>query len=767
MNTGSFTLYMEDDYENGIDGTFGWSQTVNPDDTVTFTPDNTLRYGTSYWYGFTGQSVGGEGLVGGWYEVAFITEPSLGDATPPTVQSVLPYDGMTGVSTNPEIVCIFSEAMDPSTITDLTITLAGPGITDSADYDVDYDFEDGMVDIWKITQLDPSSPYTVTITTGVKDATGNSLASEYAWSFTTGASDSAPPTVTQTIPAGGDSNVGLWPVIYAVFSEEMDEDTLYAPGNITLYDNTVPGFVPIYVEDAWNDIVRFSPNTLLVDGHNYTATITTGVKDLGGNGLSSAYTWSFTVIPLGNNSDPVLFGGVSGDNHQGIRHSNGLTYVDLEINASDPDTGDETLNVTETTNGWIFSQPGGPGSQEYLYESQVGLAPGTHTLNFQILDNDVPANVVTFYRDIYIFNSFPTLTSPSDGASGVSTTPTFAWDNNGITGAIYYGLMVWDGPDPDTATVVWGGYQIVDGSTSYSLSIPADKALTPNTTYYWAVMCETWSENGVAYSNIQPFTTRVGTPLSDFDGDGETDIAIYRTASGVWWINPSGPGTAYPVGFGGDSSDIAVAGDYDADAKTDITIYRAASGVWWIYPSSTGTPYAVGFGGHSSDIPAPGDYDGDGEADIAIYRAASGVWWIRPSGTATPYAVGFGGHPSDMPVPGDYDGDGEADIAIYRAASGVWWIYPSTTGTPYAVGFGGHSSDIPASGGSTPLRRGRPMPWASVVIPPICLFRGITMGMARRISPSTGLQAVSGGSIPLRRGRRMPWASVVIPLICR
>jgi len=32
-------------------------------------------------------------------------------------------------------------------------------------------------------------------------------------------------------------------------------------------------------------------------------------------------------------------------------------------------------------------------------------------------------------------------------------------------------------------------------------------------------------------------------------------------------------------------------------------IYRAASGVWWIRPSSTGMPYAVGFGGHPSDMP--------------------------------------------------------------------------------------------------------------------------------------------------------------------
>jgi len=209
MDTGSLYFELEDEYWNEIDGTFSWSQTVDPDDTVTFTPDNTLRYGTHYWYGFTGQSLAGEGLDGGWYDVAFITEPSPADATPPTVQTVYPYNGMTGVSTTAEIFCVFSEAMDPSTITDSTITLAGSGISGPGDYEVDYEFEDGMVGIWKTTQMEPSSMYTVTITTGVKDAKGNSLASEYAWSFTTtGASDSTSPTVTQTIPAAGDLNVG-------------------------------------------------------------------------------------------------------------------------------------------------------------------------------------------------------------------------------------------------------------------------------------------------------------------------------------------------------------------------------------------------------------------------------------------------------------------------------------------------------------------------------------------------------------------------------
>ena len=185
----------------------------------------------------------------------------------------------------------------------------------------------------------------------------------------------------------------------------------------------------------------------------------------------------------------------------------------------------------------------------------------------------------------------------------------------------------------------------------------------------------------------------------DFDGDGKTDVGIYRTSTGAWFIYPSEGGLIYGVGFGGDSSDIPVPGDYDGDGKTDIAIYRNSTGAWFVYPSSAGPAgiYGVSFGGDASDIPVPGDYDGDGKTDIAIYRKSTGAWFIYPSGGGPIYGVGFGGDPSDFPVPGDYDGDGKTDIAVYRGITGGWHIMPSGGGARYGVGWGGDSNDIPLS----------------------------------------------------------------------
>ena len=220
-----------------------------------------------------------------------------------------------------------------------------------------------------------------------------------------------------------------------------------------------------------------------------------------------------------------------------------------------------------------------------------------------------------------------------------------------------------------------------DGKTDISI-------FRPSVAEWWI----TRSSNGSVVAGQFGATTDMIMP-GDFTGDGKTDVALWRPSSGEWFVLRSDDGSYFSFPFG-TNGDVPVVGDFDNDSKADATIYRPSTFTWYIRRSGDGGTTIRQFGA-SGDVPVPADYDGDGKTDIAIYRPSLGQWWIDRS-TDGVLALTFGG-PSDKPVQGDYTGDGKADVAIWRPSTGEWYVLRSENHSYYSVPFG-VASDVVAPG---------------------------------------------------------------------
>jgi len=183
--------------------------------------------------------------------------------------------------------------------------------------------------------------------------------------------------------------------------------------------------------------------------------------------------------------------------------------------------------------------------------------------------------------------------------------------------------------------------------------------------------------------------------VGDIDGDGMTDLVLYR--NGVWYIDNTRSGSANPAftaAFGGGAADIPLVGDMNGEGKADLIIFRG--GTWYVCttPCHGSASLIYGFGA-PGDVPLVGDVNGDGKLDLIVYR--NGIWYVSSNrdGVAD-IVVAFGGLPQDIPTVFDYDGDGRDDLVILR--DGIWYICTKLDGAASAVFSYGTSGDRPLAG---------------------------------------------------------------------
>lgn len=205
----------------------------------------------------------------------------------PTVTSTNPANLATQVAVNRIVVVEFSEPMDNSTITDLTFTLKQgatpvPGVVT---------YTGSSARFAPSANLTPGKIYSGTITSGVKNEAGIGMLNNHTFSFTTGAeSDNIAPTMSSNNPLNNATAVARDKAVSINFSEAMDPATLNAAFTLKQGTTSVPGKVTVSGTTA-----TFTPTNVLNAETVYTASISTGAKDLAGNALAAGTSWNFTT----------------------------------------------------------------------------------------------------------------------------------------------------------------------------------------------------------------------------------------------------------------------------------------------------------------------------------------------------------------------------------------------------------------------------------------------------------------------------------------
>jgi hypothetical protein len=176
-------------------------------------------------------------------------------------------------------------------------------------------------------------------------------------------------------------------------------------------------------------------------------------------------------------------------------------------------------------------------------------------------------------------------------------------------------------------------------------------------------------------------TAPVG-PRADFDGDGKSDVSVFR--NGIWYLQRSTAGFL-GVEFG-IASDAVTPGDYDGDGNADIAVYR--TNYWYILKSSDYTALIVRWG-TTGDLPRAADYDGDGKTDVAVYRPSANTFFVIRSSDLE-YLIQIWGVAGDIPMTADLDGDRKSDFCTFR--NGTWHTLRSSEG--YVATSFGVSGDL-------------------------------------------------------------------------
>jgi len=208
----------------------------------------------------------------------------------PVVVSTNPINGAVAVPLDANVTVTFNTPMNPNTITQSSFTLTGPNLVAGT-----ISYSNLTATLNPTNLLSPNTTYTGTVTTLVKDITGNAMQVNHVWTFVTGPSPINFNTAGRFgVLAGiGIANFGnseIWNMDIGVYNANRAAITGFPPGDVIngdifAIDDAFPVGVGAMLAAAKSDLIAAyefaenlnSPNLVLLTGDQGGKTLIPGI----------------------------------------------------------------------------------------------------------------------------------------------------------------------------------------------------------------------------------------------------------------------------------------------------------------------------------------------------------------------------------------------------------------------------------------------------------------------------------------------------------
>lgn len=475
---------------------------------VTFTPNADLAPAKVYTVILTNVIMDLDSNRAAYFDYSFTTVgKDINDTISPEVSSTVPYNGETKVAVNRSIVVNFNELMDPASIDGNSFYLTRTNSTTKVTGTIHY--VNGSASFTPASDLQANASYRATVTTAVTDVAGNSMATNYQWTFTTDAAnngDTTPPGVTVVTPGQNTANVAVNTSISAGFNEALKSSSVNS-SSFTLKANgaNVAGTVSYSGTTA-----VFAPTSSLATNTTYTATLTTAIQDLAGNALAADYSWSFTTEAAANtDTTPPMVTAVSPL----------VGAADVATNASISAQFSEALDPA-TVNSATFILKDGAGA---LVEASVNYNGVSATLTPL-----AGLQGATFYT--------ATLTAGITDLAGNTLSANYAWSFTTINSA---------DTTPPTVVSTNPADAAIDVFTNMEISAQFSESLNPGTVNTSTFLLNKQSDGSVVSGVVNySAVTAIFTPLISLETNtiyiatlttGISDLAGNSMTTDVTW----------------------------------------------------------------------------------------------------------------------------------------------------------------------------------------------------------------------------------------